>query len=152
LGVVAAFGARRLWRGARISTVFLGAYVAIVIAWPFTPSRFIWGIWPLFILLPVLGAIELRTWVPKFPALRIARVALLAGFAATLTGYFVYNFRGYRGHWWSSIARQKAAMLRPMVLWTRERTAPGQVIASSAEPLVYLYGERSAVPAATFTV
>jgi hypothetical protein len=131
--------------------LFLAAYVAIVIAWPYTPARFIWGVWPLFVLVLVLGAIEIKSWAPRLPHTEAARVLLLACSLFVAVGYGRYNFRGYRGHWWSNIARTQAEHLRPVVMWARARTRPSDVLASSADPAVYLYSGRLAVPATAFT-
>lgn len=144
-------GARRTWRDAPVTTLFLAAYVAIVIAWPYTPARFIWGVWPLFVLVLVLGAIEIKSWAPRLPHTEAFRVLLLACSLFVAVGYGRYNFRGYRSHWWSNIARSQAEHLRPVVMWARARTRPNDVLASSADPAVYLYSGRLAVPATAFT-
>ena len=144
-------GARRTWREAPVTTLFLAAYVAIVIAWPYTPARFIWGVWPLFVLVLTLGAIEIKSWAPRVPHTEAARVLLLACSLFVAVGYGRYNVRGYRARWWSNIARSQAEHLRPVVMWARARTRPTDVLASSADPAVYLYSGRLAVPATAFT-
>ena len=42
------------------------------------------------------------------------------------------------------------AQLAPLVTWTATHTRPGEVVASSGEPAIYLYTGRFAVPAAGF--
>ncbi|MDB4874729.1 MAG: hypothetical protein JWM41_1175 [Gemmatimonadetes bacterium] len=151
VGVLCA-GLVRLRRTALVTALFLVAYVGIVLLWPFTPARFIWGIWPLIVMLAVLGALELRDWRPASSGSRITRAVVAVGIAASLAGYSVYTFRGYRGHWWSSIPRQTATAVRPLIIWTTQNTRPDAVIASNSELLLYLYTGRTSVPATSFSV
>jgi hypothetical protein len=145
-------GLRRLSRSAPVTALFIAAYTGIVLLWPFSPLRFVWGIWPLVFLLPVLGALEIARWRPQMRTLRAARLAALACACLIAAGYTRYTARAYTGHWWSSITRQGAAGARPLVLWVRAHTPPDAVIASNDEPTIYLYGNRLSVPIATFTV
>ena len=34
-----------------VTLFFLAGYLTIVVIWPFAPSRFLWAIWPMFLLL-----------------------------------------------------------------------------------------------------
>lgn len=152
LVILVLIGARRMWRTSPVLAVFLAAYAAIVAVWPFAPARFVWGVWPLVLAVPALAVLELRDYAPRSLAVRSGRVILLAGAAALLVGYGRYNLHGYRGRWWSSVARAEAAAMRPTIAWARARTRPTDVIATSGEPAVYLYSGRQAVPAETFAV
>ena len=155
IGVVlglCAVGLRRLWRRAPATAFFVAFYMAIVLCWPFTPSRFVWGIWPLVFLLPLLGALEVADWHPQARAFRGARLATLVCACLVGVGYTRYTARAYAGHWWSSITRQSAAGARPLVRWVRANTPASAVIASNNEATVYLYGERLSVPVAKFAV
>ncbi|HEX8941783.1 MAG TPA: hypothetical protein VF785_01530 [Gemmatimonadaceae bacterium] len=152
LGVLLAAGLRRSWRTAPVTTLFLAVYSAIVIVWPFGPTRFVWGIWPLFVLVFVLGAVELKSWAPRRPAAEASRALLLACSLFVAVGYARYNARGYREHWWSRVARSQSEIVRPVVMWARNRTQPREVIASTVEPAVYLYSGRLAVPVTAFNV
>jgi hypothetical protein len=145
-------GAARLARLAPVTALFLAAYVAIVLAWPFEPTRFIWGIWALFIVVPVVGAAVVVGWHPSAAMARGARAALLGGVALVAFGYARYNVIGYQGNWWSSISRVGAYNIRPLVNWVRGNTKPGDVVMTNAEPMVYLYGGRASLPATSFTV
>jgi Dolichyl-phosphate-mannose-protein mannosyltransferase len=149
---LAAAGFWRLWRLARVTAVFVCLYMAIVLAWPFFPARFVWGIWPFVLALPVLGFMEARELSPGRSLAGVTRGAAMAGFLALIVGYGAYTVRGVQGRWWSSIARSKAISIRPMVLWARDHSKPTDVISSSAESMIYLYGERYSVPAVAFTV
>ena len=152
LAVLLLSGLRIAVRRARVSALFTVGYLAIVIVWPFGPARFVWAIWPLVFLILVVGARAVVGWRPSHAPWQAARVTALAGTILVAAGYSVYTVHGYRGHWWSSVARQQTVMLAPLVAWTRTHTRPGDVIASSAEPVVYLYGGREAVSASQFTV
>lgn len=151
LAVLFAMGVRPFWRRAPVTLLFLAFYLAIVLAWPFAPTRFVWGVWPLFLLPPMLGARELLTWRVSTPLAKASRVLLLASALLLALGYGQYTARGYRGRWWSSIARTNAASLRPLVLWARTHTNPGDLLAVEGESAVYLYADRHTVPVQTFT-
>jgi hypothetical protein len=152
LALLTVVGARPLVRRAPVAALFLVFYSGIVILWPFTPARFAWAVWPLLILIPVLGAREILRWKPATRPLFAARVAALVLASALALGHGLYTIRGYRGRWWSSIPRAGAANLGPLVLWAARRTAPTDVLAVEAEGAVYLYAGRQTVPVHTFTV
>jgi hypothetical protein len=145
-------GLRRSWRVAPVTTLFFVAYLGIVVVWPFEPSRFIWGIWPLVVLVFALGVVEITSWAPRRRAATAMRGALVAGSLFTCVGYLRYNVRGYRGEGLSSVERAQAAMLQPIVAWARSRTHPQDVIASAVEPAVYLYTGRLSVPVTALDV
>jgi hypothetical protein len=117
--------------------------------WPFNPSRFVWGIWPLLLLLVLAGADAAARGLG--PVALPARLALLVSFAWVAVGYGAYELRGVRGSWWSSIARGNAGRIVPAVQWARANTAPDDVLAAEDEGAIYLYAGRTAVPVFSFT-
>ncbi|MFL5613462.1 MAG: hypothetical protein ACJ796_07380 [Gemmatimonadaceae bacterium] len=145
-------GGRSFAKTAPVSTLFLGLYAMIVILWPFTPARFLWGVWPLVLALPVLGGREVLRWRPAPVTLRVLGRAGAVAVLAVAAGYSLYTARGYRGRWWGSIPRNGAANLFPLVVWAAERTAPTDLLAVEGESAVYLYANRRTVPVHTFTV
>jgi hypothetical protein len=145
-------GVRSFWRRAPVTTVFLLAYVAIVFLWPWAPARFIWGVWPLVILLIAAAVADVAAARPSAPVWRAARVVALACAALLAVGYVRVNAIGYRHRWWTSIPATNARALRSVILWTRDRASPSAVIATSMEPAVYLYTGRQAIPSAKFIV
>jgi len=145
-------GARELWRRAPVTAGFLGFYLLIVVLWPFSPTRFVWGVWPLVLLLPTLAARRALTWRPVAPATRAIRVGALACCALLACGYATYNVRGYRHQWWSSIPRSVSASGRELMLWIGNHAPSDAVIATEVESAVYLYTGRMTVPVSTFTV
>jgi hypothetical protein len=149
LGALAAVGAWTMRRRMPVTLLFVACYLAIVLVWPFNPSRFIWGIWPL-LLLPVLAG----GYAAAGRAAGLApptRIALLASFAWVTVGYAAYELRGARGAWWSSIARANTQRIAPAVQWAIANTAPGDVIAADDEGAIYLYAGRRTVPVLSFT-
>jgi hypothetical protein len=137
-------GIASLRQRARVTMWFFAAYLGIVILWPFTPGRFLWGVWPLVVALFAFGVAVLLRSRARIPA---AALALLV-----CAGSAVYTYRGYRGRWWSSIGRQTASVAAPTVIWAGEHTQPADVISTNAELMVYLYAGRRAVPATSFSV
>ena len=144
-------GGRELWRLGRVTALFVGFYVAIVLMWPFPPTRFIWGIWPLVILLPALGVRRGLLWRPSTRAFVVVRTATLATGVLLAVGYAGYNVRGYRHQWWSSIPRAVSHTSGPLLTWIATRTPRDLLLASEVESAVYLYTGRSVVPVTTFT-
>lgn len=138
-----------LARRATVTLLFLAGYIAIIVVWPFPPSRFIWGIWPLLLFLVAAGG-----WAASRPTLawpRALRVALGVAFAWVTVGYALYEVRAIRGQWWSSISRAGHRRIEPAVVWARANTAPADVVAADDEGAIYLYTGRRAVPVASFT-
>lgn len=150
----AACGVPRMWRQARVTLLFMVLYLVIVLLWPFRPERFVWCIWPLIGMLPVLGGRAILHWRPAAAdrRQRLVRVAAIGIVCAIALGYARYTVRGYRGQWWAAITRTNSATARPLVQWVRRNTGPNEVIASNIEPMIYLYTNRRAVPVSAFNV
>ena len=157
---IAAFGAlllfgigmARMRRLSQVTFLFVCAYLGIVLIWPFSPSRFVWGIWPVLTLVVAFGIAVVWEWRPGTISLQAARVAAGVVVAAVFCGYATYTTRGYRGHWWSSIPRHAGQVTRPLVRWTMQHTQPNEVVASNDEPLLYLYTGRQSVPVGSLSV
>lgn len=149
LATLAAVGAWSVRRRMPVTLLFLAGYLTIVLVWPFNPSRFIWGIWPLLLLVVVAGA-HAAIAHPSHIA-RPARALLLVSLCWVTVGYAAYEVRGVRGAWWSSIARANTQRIAPAVRWTLEHTAPDDVLAAEDEGAIYLYTGRRAVPVFSFT-
>jgi hypothetical protein len=148
--VVLALGAWRLARRAPVTAWFLAAYMALVIIWPFEPTRFVWALLPLFCAMVALGIGAVVEWRPA-DAMRYVRVASLAACGALVAGFAWYNVTGIRQQWRDSVPRVTAARATPVVEWVRASTRPTDVIAMEDDPLIYLYTGRRSVPVGTFT-
>jgi hypothetical protein len=149
--VVLALGAWRLARRAPVTAWFLAAYMALVMIWPFEPTRFVWALLPLFAAMLALGigvVVELEL---RDPARRAGRRAGLAVCAALVLGFGLYNVNGIRQGWRDSVPRITAARATPVVEWVRKATRPTDIIAMEDDPLIYLYTGRQGVPVGTFT-
>jgi hypothetical protein len=137
------FGLVSLRRRATVTALFVCGFLAIILVWPFTPGRFVWAIWPLLVMLFVAGALAAGRHVA-------GRFLVAAAALVVVIGYATYNTRGYRGHWWSSIARDESAKAGPAIVWVARNTAPTDVVSTNSEVMVYLYTGRPTVPATQF--
>jgi hypothetical protein len=144
-------GASRLVRRAPVTGWFLAAYLALVMIWPFEPTRFVWVLLPLFGLMLALGFQVVAEFRPRAAAAGVLRVAAFAPFALLLIGYAVYNANGARQRWWDTVPRTVATRATPVVQWVRTNTKPTDLIAVDDDVLVYLYTGRTAIPIGTFT-
>ena len=145
-----AIGATICWRRARVTTLFVILYFAIVVVWPFSPLRFVWGIWPLMMLFPSVGLAA--AWEASDVRQRPQRRGgVLAATVVLSVGILGFNVRGYENAWWSSNARYHARRVLPQLAWVARATQPDDVIASDAEAAVYLYTGRLAIPITSFT-
>ncbi len=149
LGGLFTTGALALRTRAPVTLLFLAGYSAIVLVWPFPPSRFFWGVWPLLLLLLAAAG-----W-SNAPANRVrhslARLSVAAMLAWVAVGFGAYEVRAVRGSWWASISRAAVRRIEPAIMWTLANTAPEDVIAADDEGAVFLYTGRRAVPVAAFT-
>jgi hypothetical protein len=149
LAALAAVGVWSLRRRMPVTLLFLAGYLAIVLVWPFNPSRFVWGIWPLLLLVVLAGAHAAVARPSRIAP--PARILLLASLAWVGAGYAAYEVRGVRGAWWSSIARANTRRIVPAVQWARANTAPTDVLAAEDEGALFLYTGRRTVPVFSFT-
>jgi hypothetical protein len=151
VGTLLAVGAVQLARRAPVTAWYLLAYMALVMIWPFEPTRFVWALLPLFAAVLALGIAVVARSRPAPWAFRIGRVAVLAVAALLVAGFGLYNVNGVREGWRDSVPRVHAARATPVVEWVRANTKPTDVIAMEDDPLIYLYTGRKAVPVGTFT-
>ena len=153
--VVCALVAAALWRAAAgaapVTALFVTLYLGVVALWPFDPSRFVWGLWPLFTLLLVAGVGTVAVWRPAARPAAILRGGALAASVAVAAGAATYYARGYRGRWWGSVPRMAEGTLVPLLRWVAARTAPDDVLVTPGETTVYLYTRRRCLPAEPFT-
>jgi hypothetical protein len=140
-----------LWRRARALLLFLALYLVVVLVWPFSPLRFVWGIWPLIVLCPAVGAHAL--WGDAAAARRPSPRRVVAGAAAAIVGIGTVwlNVAGYTNAWWAANGRFHARRILGQLSWVEGASRPSDVVASDAEGAVYLYTGRRTVPATSFT-
>jgi hypothetical protein len=145
---LAALGAWSARRAVPVTLLFLAFYFSIVIVWPYSPTRFLWCVWPLLVLLPLLGLRALWRWDLPRRVPRPARLWLLVAAAVPVAGYLRYNARGYRHAWWETIPRTRGEQLREVVMKVRTATPPDALLAGTDDAAIYLYTGRQAVSSA----
>ena len=137
---------------ARVTLLFLAGYFGTVLVWPFSPLRFIWGVWPLLMLILVSGAALLWRSGPSTQPAKIGRRFGLAASVVVLAGGLLFTVRGYANAWWATVSVSTANRIQPQLNWTNQYARADAVVAADDEGAVYLYTGRRAVPANAFTV
>jgi hypothetical protein len=145
--VVAALlaGAWSLVRRAPVTIVFFAVYLCIVLVWPYAPWRFVWGVWPIVVLLALEGA--RRLWL----AAGQWRIAVAIGAALPLLAFLRTELHAYGTRSWRAPARQSTAQIAPVLEWVRARTTEQDIVLSEGEQVLALYAGRKAAPPISFT-
>ena len=150
LGVVGALAvaAPVLWRRAPAAALFLALYLGIVLVWPYDPSRFLWGIWPLLVGALAVGSAEGLSIVRsgRRPLALVVPLAVVAALA--WVGYGRSTIQGLVGRAWEPSQLAGAARAQAVVSWLEAHAGPDDVVASHYDPLIYLYSGRPTVPVA----
>jgi hypothetical protein len=148
----AALGLFSLAKRAAVTAIFVVMYMAVVLVWPFEPTRFVLAVWPLWWPIVALGVLTL--WNVQLPAApRVVLRSAVAVVAFTLVGGVTwYNVTGYSRRWWASVQRDAGERAKPTVEWVARYTRPTDVLVTDDDLMVYLYTSRQAVPTSTFTV
>jgi 4-amino-4-deoxy-L-arabinose transferase-like glycosyltransferase len=147
--VVSAIGVIRARRRATTALLFVLFYCAMVFAWPYSPDRFIWAIWPLLGMLLASGAVEcwrIGAHHSAVPSVRVTSAFACAMGVFAIGGHAAYSMRGASRHWWDTAARANADALLPVADWINANTRPDDVIAVDGEPFIYLRTGRTVVP------
>jgi hypothetical protein len=147
--VVTAIAVIRARRRASTALLFTLFYFAVVFAWPYSPDRFMWAVWPLLGMLLASGAVE--CWRIGAHRLAVPSVRAASAFACAigvfaLAGHAGYSIRGAYRHAWDAAARNNADALIPVADWINANTGPEDVIAVDGEPFIYLHTGRTVVP------
>ena len=149
--LLTAFGAglAALARRAPVLLLFLLAYGAIVLLWPYNPERFVWAVWPLAGLVLVAAARDAGAWLaPRWPA---APRVVIIGVALLLTGHAAYAARGLVAGWAGAPQRAMTARLWPLVQWSVTHAGPGDIVASDGHVMIALYTGRTTMPVSVLT-
>ena len=145
------FGGLCLRRRAPVTMAFLAGYLAVMLIWPYTPWRFLWGIWPLLLLLAAEGAMTVVRGRPSGAPTRLVRYATFAVLAVLGLGLARAEIVAYRDRAWTAPVRDATQSIAPVMRWISQNTRPHEVVITDAEPLVYLFTERTALPPVAFT-
>lgn len=148
---LAVAGIVSFYETARVTLLFLLLYLVTVLIWPFSPLRFIWGVWPLLVLLLLSGATFMTRSRSSRPGERAIRWLGLTSTAIACAGLLVFNVRGYANAWWTTVSRAMTPRIQPQLEWVVSRTDARAIVAADDEGAVYLYTGRQAVPANVFT-
>jgi hypothetical protein len=147
LGGVVALRERAL-----VTVTFVLLYLASLLVWPFSPLRFVWGIWPLLVLTMVSGGLFLWKAASSARRTTTARAAVASAAVIVIAGALVFNIQGYRNAWWAAVSRSFTPRIQAQLEWVNEKTGRDDVIVADDETPIYLYTGRRAVPASEFTV
>lgn len=149
LCMACAAGLAALSRRASAFVLFLLAYGAVVLLWPYNPERFVWALWPLMGLVLLAGARGVGEWAMRRwpPAPRVATVMV----ALLLTGHAVYVARGLASGWAGAPQRAMTARLWPLVQWTVTHAGASDIVASDGHVLIALYTGRTTMPVSMLT-
>ena len=141
-------GLAALARRAPVLLLFLLAYGAIVLLWPYNPERFVWAVWPLAGLV-LAAATDAGAWLaPRWPA--APRLAIL-GVSLLLTGHAAYAARGLAAGWAGAPQRAMTARLWPLVQWTVTHAGDHDIVASDGHVMIALYTGHTTMPVSVLT-
>jgi hypothetical protein len=136
----------------RVAVLALGGYLAFVAIWPYQVDRFVWGAWPLVLLVAYAGARDLHERFAR-SASPVPGRAVVAFALVLAAGHTVYNVRGFSRGWASSASRSMAERLVPIVQYVNsDPRLRGKTISTEASPLVALYSGEIVVPVEILTV
>jgi hypothetical protein len=134
-------GARR--GGVQVAALGFAGYVVVVLAWPFGPIRFLWGLWPVVLILMATPLVRLVRLLPTRAAIAVSMLLI----SWVLVGPVQYTVRGLRAGWVTdsivpepegTIAIVRVVTAEP---WLRERR-----LAAELAPVVALYTGATVVP------
>jgi hypothetical protein len=149
LGVGAIFvGAWKAVRRAPVTVVFAIVYVCVLLAWPYTPWRFVFAIWPLVII--AIGEAA-RPAFARRTNRTFAQWAAMGCVTILAVGTLREEARAYAHRTWRQPGDAATAQIAPLMRWVSRETTPSDVLAVEGEQLVYLFTGRQAVPVAPFT-
>ena len=132
-------------RRTRVVALTTGAYLCVVFAWPYQIERFLWGAWPLLILVAGyglhLGYRAVRS--TSRPSLAWG-VVFVAAFLAV--GHATYSGRGLAKGWAGSASRRMSERMLPAVrIAVGEPRLQGKLLASDVAPMLALYTGEQAI-------
>jgi hypothetical protein len=140
-----------LVRRSPVTAWFVVLYMALVVPWPFGPSRFTFAIWPVFGLQFGLAIDAIVSWRPQRRPVIAVRYAGVVAAALLAVGYVRYNYLAYAYGWWTQAQQPVADRARYLADWVRTNTSEDVLIATEDDLLIYLYTGRHAIPLGTFT-
>lgn len=147
--LVCVAGLVSLARRALTFVLFVVAYAAVVLLWPYNPERFVWAVWPLAGVVLLAGTHAAGVWLR--PRWNYAPRAALIVLGVLFAGEGAYAVRGVVSGWGGAPQQVMTRRLWPLVQWSVTHAGPDDVIASDAHVMIALYTGRSAVPVSVLT-
>ena len=136
------------WRrpASRLLALAFAGYVGVIVAWPFQVDRFLWAMWPLFLLFALHGVRAAVHTLRERGQRRPAWAVITAG-ALLVVGHTVYNVRGFSRGWANSASAEMSARAGRIVQYVNaDPRLAGKVIGTEAAPMVALYTGLQVVP------
>jgi hypothetical protein len=149
IGLIVVAGAWRMWRRAPVTVAFAAVYFAVLLAWPYTPWRFFFALWPVLVLF--IGAAAAAVFSHEIPVTRLTRPLALAVLALVALGSIREEWRAYSRRAWLQPAEVATNQIAPLIRWVSSSTSQEDIVAAEGEQLVYLFTGRRALPLARFT-
>lgn len=149
LCVTCVAGLAALARRSSAFVLFLLAYGAVVLLWPYNPERFVWALWPLMGLVLLAAARGVGDWGAR--RWRHAPRAATAVAALLLTGHAAYAARGLAAGWAGAPQLGMTDRFWPLVQWTATHAGTNDVVASDAHVIIALYTGRTTMPVSMLT-
>jgi hypothetical protein len=145
-------GAWRLSKRAPVFVAFAVVYTLVLLAWPYTPWRFVFTVWPVVVLC-VGATIDLALRAPRESRAGVTALRVTGALALLVVcaGAVWEEGRAYATRSWTRSAAQATAQIAPIVRWVNRETKVDDVVAVDGEQLVYLFTNRHAVPVVPFT-
>lgn len=140
-GVLAGLTERR----ARVLALTTGGYLAVVFAWPYQIERFLWGAWPLLVLVAGYGVLRAHRALRQSPRPSLAwGVVGVAAFLAI--GHATYSARGLAKGWAGSASQRMTDRMLPVVQFAiGDPRLRGKLLASDIAPVLALYTGQQAI-------
>lgn len=143
LAALLIYGGVRALRRVPVMVLFVVFYLGIVMVFAFVPWRYVWGIWPLCVLLAVVGAEGIVARARSTPLRMAALVAITIPFAAMIRT----EMRAYSAREWTRPAHGAGMQAAQIVEWVRRNTLPSDIVlAECAETVTLFTGRRAAPP------
>jgi hypothetical protein len=131
---------------APVTALALVGYIAVVLLWPFQVDRFLWGLWPLIVLVALAGVTTTVSWLKTRGRGRAAAATI--GVACLLAvGHETYAARGLAKGWEGGASRGMSVVgVRISLAINSDRSLDGQLIGAELAPLVALYTGLDVLP------
>jgi hypothetical protein len=126
-------------------------YLSIVLIIAGTPWRYVWAVWPLYVVLALLGAEDVVARAHTHLQAPAARGAMGLALAIPFVAMLVTERRAFSAREWQRPARRAARQAIPVVEWVRRNTSPNDIVLAECEEVVMLFTGRRAAPPGDFT-